>query len=520
MSAVLSIAGKPLGAQPTALSLDELLTALRTGRFRVPAFHPGPRWSEAQRTAFLDSVGRAWPTGAITTWEGGAPSATDALSGAAYALPARPDALWILDGVQRLLALRNAFADDPRAPAWDLARDALVPHPPPEAPDLFSRLAPTVPLRVALDPRSLDGWCAARRDLSRALRDAALALHHRLHAWSLVVLRINPSDTPRASELFQRINPGVFPVPSAAPPLPQRTTWRDVATRFSVLGWGNLGETWIQRAALAIQGRSLTSQVPTSPDGSLSARTEAALLRAMRFLRDDAGVPHLRLLPHPGVCVILARYFDAFPTPVPRHRALLRRWLWRSLLGQRITGAMTDLRQRVRAIQPDDEPATLRTLLAASATEAAPAMSELSPARITHARTQLHACAMASLEPRDLRTGASIAFDPWLSRDKAEYLTTLIPHARDALAARLLHPALPTRALTLWLTSPPNAAVLRSHAISDAARDALVRGDDGAFLAERAETLRRVIADFFARQAAWGAEDSPALSVLASDDDA
>lgn len=62
------------------------------------------------------------------------------------------------------------------------------------------------------------------------------------------------------------------------------------------------------------------------------AEGEAALVRAVRFLQDDVGVPHLSLLTYRALLVVLVRFFAHFPDPGDRNRLLLRRFYWRAAI--------------------------------------------------------------------------------------------------------------------------------------------------------------------------------------------
>src|SRR5690606_1253702 len=132
------------------------------------------------------------------------------------------------------------------------------------------------------------------------------------------------------------------------------------------------------------------------------ARTEAALTRVVHFLRDDAGIPHAALCPYELPIVLLSRFFDAFPEPRPRNRALLRRWLWRGSLAGSLRGAPVSLRQHLDAI-PRDESDSVQELLRLAAPEAPSTDLSFEPFSLATARSKLAVCALAALGPRDLR---------------------------------------------------------------------------------------------------------------------
>ena len=102
-------------------------------------------------------------------------------------------------------------------------------------------------------------------------------------------------------------------------------------------------------------------------DGAHRAGAEA-LRRAVAFLQDNAGVPHISFLPYRFLLVVLSRFFAHFPTPHPRNLELISRWFWRAaLLGPTpfkgsTTGAVRALNGR---IVPGQESTSAQGLLAA-----------------------------------------------------------------------------------------------------------------------------------------------------------
>src|SRR5690606_13585829 len=68
-------------------------------------------------------------------------------------------------------------------------------------------------------------------------------------------------------------------------------------------------------------------------------RTANALRITIEFLRDVAHIPHVAVRPYELPVVVLARFFAIHPRPSERSILLLRRWLWRGSLGERLGGA-------------------------------------------------------------------------------------------------------------------------------------------------------------------------------------
>src|SRR5262249_25545915 len=118
-------------------------------------------------------------------------------------------------------------------------------------------------------------------------------------------------------------------------------------------------------------------------------RTEAALSRAVTFLREDALIPHSAVLPYELPLVVLARFFDAFPEPRKRSRILLRRWIWRGSLSGTLSGISSGLRQHVTAVVDDDEEASVQKILAVAPTDATSTKVAFEDFRLNAARSKL-----------------------------------------------------------------------------------------------------------------------------------
>jgi hypothetical protein len=128
------------------------------------------------------------------------------------------------------------------------------------------------------------------------------------------------------------------------------------------------------------------------------------------------------------------------------------------------------------------------------------------------AASKLLTLALLSLEPRDLLTGDRLAAGQLMRRVQSAHdsspLLQILPAGPgendeylQSAANRLLHPPQPGGMRRL-LTGTTDAALLRSHGISDSGAQRLVDGDGAAFLKLRAEWLRPRVQGFFDRRAA------------------
>lgn len=541
MSAPPDVLDPVLDAPPEAITrpLDAWLHAVREGRLRMPWFQRGFRWTESDQLDLLDSVYRGYPIGTLLLWKRKAPADLVRFHRYEVRAPERADAWWVVDGQQRLATLASTLLVAPspgeRALYFDLDRKRFLwTREAAATPSLFPDAPTLVPASVLLDSAMLVEWFFAHPKLSVAHRLLAGKVGKRLRDFQVPAYSVDTDDPEALRTIFLRINRTGARLNDAevfhallvgtqadAPSLVS------VARDLGALGWGTLNTELLLLVLQALEDLPIHLDPEKLPRRSASIlkpatldRLRAALVRAIEFLAQEALIPHRAVSPYSSALVVLSRFFDLFPEASLRSRVLLRRWLWRAILARRLTGAVTDLRQHLRALCPDDEHGTVQALLALVPRRFETEMGDIAEVNLATARSRIQLCALATLQPRDLRTGETLPLRSlWDAGD--DLLPRLLSKSTGAagLANRVLHPVLPARLLRDAL-AVASAEMLSSHAFSEAARDALVRDDGEAFLALREDALRDLLDGFFRRMAEWGADDSPPLDALAVEDDA
>lgn len=145
--------------QPRArtFTVEALVAEVLAGRLRIPKFQRPLKWQQRDVLKLLDSIYCGYPIGTLLLWQ--RPAEADRLVFGSLAIdaPARTDALWVVDGQQRLLALTRALAGsgdarEPFAAYFDLHTQQFI-RPPRDTPTPHQ-----VPLTVALDAERLMEW--------------------------------------------------------------------------------------------------------------------------------------------------------------------------------------------------------------------------------------------------------------------------------------------------------------------------------------------------------------------------
>ena len=295
-----------------------------------------------------------------------------------------------------------------------------------------------------------------------------------------------------------------------------------VNAQLADLGFGAIEPTTILKAFEAIRGDKVGKLDPRTLDVADAEadliRTARALHATVTFLRTTAHVPHVAVHPYQLPMVVLARFFALHDRPSERSLILLRRWLWRGSLGERLGGASSSTQQHVDDVT-EDEAASVQALLRRTGSPEGLALDDAEwdrtiGANMASARGKAMICALLAQQPRSLVTGerldASVLFG-------GKVTNVLRPILRDSTSVsrgvinKLLHPSGSARSLILECT---DEAALFSHGIDHQAREGLRRGDVETFFQRRGESLRRSTEAFFARHTELERDDAPPIAAL------
>jgi hypothetical protein len=352
----------------------------------------------------------------------------------------------------------------------------------------------------------------------------------------LVIVESDSDDVLR--EIFERINNAgrklnqdeIFHALHAAKPGEEPAGFEEVAAALEDLRFGDPRDLPLRQCALAIRNIDPTRQVadisrdPAVWAGAF-ADTAQALRRVIVFLKNDAAIPHILLLPYRFPVVPLARFFHLFPEPLPRSRDLLARWLWRGAAAGSLSGEAPEMRRAFRAVGDDGEELSVQRLMhQVPSSDAVLAFSSTFDLRT--APTRLGALTLVAMQPRSLETGAVLDPSDLLVRLGRATFSRLVtrptkehPGAVTRFGNRLLHPQPEGPPLqAAWMAAAqrfPDA--LRSHLVSASALEALRNGRFDTFLDDREASLFGAERAVIARHARWGETDRPSLRSIGSE---
>ncbi len=501
-------------------SVTTLLEAIRKGRVRVPHFQRRFRWDDEDRRLLFDSIQAGFPIGTLLLAQSAAPEDRVVLGGFIADVPQVKDALWVVDGQQRLATLAMGLLDDHpgtyRPIYFDLQAGRFVLGKRRRAP-----LPHWVPTHVLASSALLNKWLR-QAGVSEELSDRADEIASRIREYSVpaYLVPIAGEDDQILREIFARVNRSKHALSSAEVFQALHSSLAGgkgpidrVREDIAQLGFGGLEAKQVERAAMAVanlQPRgTLEEELGKDADvQGLFLRVSRALVRAVEFLAEDAGVPHISWLPLSGALASLARVFDLHPQLHPRNRILLARWFWRGMLtNDHRVDNRTD-GPKWRAIDEDEHASVQRLLRLLPKVTAQDIPKELSSGTAKSAQAKMELVALASLDPRVLvgdERGKPVPIASLLYSESVPFPTSIARAEKKTLATQLLHPPLSVEQL---VANPPPQPLLGTHGIDAEAFAALAAGKVDDFIARRTQRLTTHIRDFLITEAGLDATDN------------
>ncbi len=539
------------------LDVEELVALAWNGRIRVPHFQRDFRWGWEDVRRLFDSIAKGYPIGSLLLWVRPAPAQMLQLGALRIDAEKATEALWVVDGQQRITSLANALHPegqrDPRfALSYNISTGEFVRTPPVEDPLV-------IPLPVLFDLQRIIRWFATYPGISEHL-DKATGVTRRIRQFQVPAYRVRQDDPKVLQDIFDRMNnygkrlsrAEIFSALNAGDEADESQSLEldGIASRIDTdFGFGVIDEDTVLSAVLARRGPDVTRDIrkefsgPGDEGREVAFKAgEEALRRTVQFLQTDAGVPHITMLAYRYLLVVLARIFAFHPDPVTRNRQLLRRWYWRAAVAgpERFKGGTANAPRILCAkVHRHDLSSSVHDVLDAVSLKE-PVLPDLSRFSTNQAATKMVLCAWWAAGPRSPETGnqyqqeelATSLLDQKTARDAVCYLVprhSLPDKYRPWAGSRALMPVLNVDAKEVTglmayqpadLDSDTWHAMLASHAISVEMSTMLANGDSERFVAARQRTLEQNLEDFLSRMCEWDFEDTPPLSDLILDDEA
>jgi Protein of unknown function DUF262 len=534
-----------MGSDPSNLKLaantetvEDLTAMVRRGVVRIPSFQRGLRWRTEDVLALFDSIYRGYPVGSFLLRKGAAAAATLKIGPLSIDGPETQEALWVVDGQQRLIALTAGLSRSRPVPTTPI--DIWVVYFDPEeqtfkAPPKTGEIPSTwVPVAEMLDASVLSEWVFNwRHGGDPGLRTRLFQAGTRLRQYEISVYTVETEDEQLLRDIFYRINnfgrslewnevhDALFGRREDHP-----STLRELAAELQKLGMGRPEERDLLSCVTAFKGLDVTRNISEHYRKNADVLTRAvqealpAVRGVLSFFRRNAEIPHLRLLPRSIPLVVLTRFFGLYPDPKSRTLDLLVRWTWRTLLSTSFLDERTLLRHGVDAIQKGDEEGSVQRLLALVPRERRSAYSLPPRFDARAAGSRLALLGLSSLRPLSLKDGSPIDVATLIENDGVAAFRRILStedQPGSSPANRIFLPGSGSARRELAEYSyrqELDPAVLRSHAFTTAAMAAFRDRDRQAFVNERTNAIEEAVNSLGERLAAWTRTDRPSISYL------
>lgn len=527
--------------RPSARSymIEHLVDEVVQGRIRVPIFQRRLKWDAGDIRKLLDSVRRGFPIGTLLLWKRTSPAEAQSfrLGPVWIDAPRSTEAVWVVDGQQRITALTGVLLHPPtdyeRPPDdfefyFDLEKNDFVRRVVRKAPP-----STWLPMWEILDSARLLKWLRGHV-LPPEAEDRAFELGKAFREYQVPAIVVESDSDEVLREIFERTNSAgrrltqdeIFHALHSGHPGEVPRGLDEMAEALTELRFGDASELPLRQAVLAVRNidptRSLQELGDRRPGPGALAEATQALRRVIIFLKRDARIPYVGLLPYSAPVIPLVRLFHLFPEPKPRSRELLARWLWRTSVAGTFHGGGPQVRRALRAVDEGSEEGSVQALL----NLVGPSRPPFNPSPrfdLRTAESRLAALSLLAAKPVSLETGEPLDLDKLvLERKEALFARVFVRRPPDAnldvrsVANRFIHQGEEGMGLQrqLQTVSHEHPEWLTGHLIPPTARAALASGNWGEFFALRTREILAHVDRYVSTRARWGETDRPSLAAI------
>lgn len=366
------------------ITITKLIERISSGDIRIPAFQRDFVWEPEQVAFLLDSIYKGFPIGTMILWKTDKRLDTEKRLGCFELPPPKKDypVNYVLDGQQRLTSLFSVFQTElvPVSEEWvDVYFDMSAKEAIQES--LFAALEPTEvdPSRHFQVKTFFDS--VAYRKATRNLSDEDVvkidAVQDKFKTYLIPNETFETEDRNKVAIVFERINRAgteldVFELLAAwswSDQFDLVQKFQDLEEKIEDHNFDDLckeRDLLLKVCAGVISGTTTPKTILDLKGDDIRDRfdeIEAGILGAIDFLRREAGVRHLKMLPFPALLAPLSAYFATTKKDGQKYsskqKGVILKWFWISVFSRRFSADVNekqafDIRQMLRLKQDEN----------------------------------------------------------------------------------------------------------------------------------------------------------------------
>lgn len=517
---------------PQVYFLGNILERISKGELRVPNFQRPFVWKPDDMIALFESIENGYPVGSLLFWRTEQNYMSLSNIGP-YKIPSRPNSPinFILDGHQRLSTLygiltnptNKAFIEDDNSWRWTLYYDLR------EKKFIHVRKGFPEPHYIRLNSllQTIEFLKESRRIETDCKEDAikyieqAEKIAQTIREYQIAITQIEGGDLDSAVNIFSRLNSKGIVISEDR--MYSALTYKEGYTQFNLseridsmqdklieFNFSGFKRMSIFRVILAAAGRNIYTKgkldIFTDEKNinleEIVNNSEESLLKAVKFLRDDLHIPDDKFLPYNLQLIVISEFFRLCKNPSQHKLDTLKKWFWiTSFVGLDTpnTSKVKDTLEEMRKFALSEN--ELFSFKAVNFTEEAqpfPNSFNLTSARVRAYVLFLHALNPRSLDDDELNSGEA------LSKYGYRALHYIIRRGSQLSNRILLGPIKYGQAKKIlkqeYNRLSENEELLKSHALTLEALQALKDGNDDKFLDLREKELIRLERDFMKKK--------------------
>ena len=411
------------GQHTQILEIGEIVERSIEGDFRIPDFQRSFRWKPNDALQLFDSILKGYPIGSLLLWQRPADAARLKFGRVEIDASKNNEALWIVDGQQRITSLVNVLLSTDKNDDFSLSLNLESGNITRSGKDIQNE----VPLSTIFSTKSTVLWLQENVEHMDKF-EILSGISDRIRRYRVPASVVVGEDEKVVREIFDRLNnfgkrlnrSEVFEAIHRQSGEDNLSVKQISENINSKTGFGIIDESTILKCILAQRGYDIHRDIHQEFDGENGSQiqqsyqeAEDSILRAVDFIKDKANIPHFSFIPYTYIIVILSRLFGVIADIDEDDYKKLKIWFWRAIAVGPEGGSHTATSRALsKAIIEDDIKNTISNLFSFNFNIEPSLIDDIVDSfRTNTARSKLAACLYWQAHPLDLANGEEFDVD-------------------------------------------------------------------------------------------------------------